>query len=187
MFYSLVVKTLEILLWRTMGLLQGYPWLCFMNFFLSVVHKCLKFPFGKEIFTMHHNDFNHVSSHGNFSLDLFWLEPMEPIRPCEDFFFKSYENFKAKHIEELSPRNMPQPMIEPPILDETMIEAKTLTINQDQPMTNPSPISYKTSQDSQISLVVPHKIKQVSKVKEKLVEKPPCFLLFLPYGKKRNL
>jgi hypothetical protein len=107
------------------------------------VHKFLNFPFGNEIFIVHHSGFHHVSSGGNFSLDFFFLEPMEPIRPHEDIFFKSYQNFKAKCIENSPHTNMPQPMIECSILDETMIKPKALPSNQDQPMEIPLPISYK--------------------------------------------
>jgi hypothetical protein len=92
---------------------------------------------------MNHSGFNCVSSHGYFSLDFFWPEPIEPIRPCEDIFFKSYQKFKVNDIVELSITKMPQPMIKPNILDETMIEPKALPSNQDQPNTNPLPISHK--------------------------------------------
>lgn len=57
---------------------------------------------------------------------------MEPIKHLEDFFFKYYQNFKAKHIEKLSLRNIPQPMIEPPIIDEVMIEPKSFPSNHDK-------------------------------------------------------
>jgi hypothetical protein len=73
----------------------GYPWLHSINVISLVVHKCLKFPFGNEILTMHHNDFDLLSSCGNVSLDFFWPEPIQPIRPCEDFFFNSYQFFLA--------------------------------------------------------------------------------------------
>jgi hypothetical protein len=68
---------------------------------------------------------------------------------------------------------MPQPMIEPPILDETMIEPKTLPSNQDKSMTNHLPISYKRPRDNQIILIVPPKINFFNKYKDNLVEKPP--------------
>jgi hypothetical protein len=67
----------------------GYPWLHSMNDISSVVHKFLNFLVGNEIFTVHRSGFNLVSSHGKFSLDLFWLEPIEYIRPHNDLFFKS--------------------------------------------------------------------------------------------------
>jgi hypothetical protein len=89
---------------------------------------------------MHHSGFNPMSSRENFSLDLFWTKPIESIRPRGELFFKSYQNFKEKCIVEVSLANIPQPMIEPPILDETMIETKALPSNQDQPMTNNLPI-----------------------------------------------
>lgn len=46
-----------------------------------VVHKCLKFPHGNEVFTIHHSPFNPSSSKGNLSLEAFLPEPMEPITP----------------------------------------------------------------------------------------------------------
>jgi hypothetical protein len=140
-----------------------------MNAIPSIVHKCLNFPFENEIFIMHYSGFNHVSSHENFSLDFFRPRPIEPIKPHEDFFFLSYQNFKAKNIVELSLKNMPQHMIEPHILDETMIEPKYLPSNQDQPMKNTLPSTYKRLRDNQNNLVMPPKFKQVYKAKEKVV------------------
>jgi hypothetical protein len=101
----------------------GYPWLHSMEVVSLTMHKCLKFPFDKDIYVVHHTGFNLVSSHDKFSLDYFWLEP---IKPREDFFFLSYQYFKAKCIASLSLRNMTKP----PILDKTMIEPKD--ISQDQ-------------------------------------------------------
>jgi hypothetical protein len=71
---------------------------------------------------------------------------------------------------------MPQPMIEPPILDETNIEPTT----QDQPITNPLPTTYKRPRDNLINLIAPPKIKQVNKYKEKVVEKPLVVAFDLP-------
>jgi hypothetical protein len=73
----------------------GCPWLRFMELVPLVSHKCLNFPFDNEIFTTHYSGFNHVSFHRNFSLDFFWLEPKETIKPCEDLFLKSYQKFQA--------------------------------------------------------------------------------------------
>jgi hypothetical protein len=66
----------------------GYPWLCSMNVFLSVIHKCSKFTFDNQLFIVHHSGFNLLSSHWKFSLDLFWSKHMEPIACCKYFFFK---------------------------------------------------------------------------------------------------
>jgi hypothetical protein len=75
-----------------------YLWLCSMEDIPSFVNKFLNFPFDNGILTMNHYGFNHVSSHGKFSLHLFWPEPMELIKPHEDFLFLSYQNFKLKFI-----------------------------------------------------------------------------------------
>jgi hypothetical protein len=109
----------------------GYPWIHSMNVIPLVVYKCLNFPFVNDIFDVHHSGFYPMSSHQKFSLDLFWPNPIEPIKLYEELFFKSYQNFKVKCIEKLSLRNMPQLMIESPILDENMIEPKYLPCNQD--------------------------------------------------------
>jgi hypothetical protein len=61
---------------------------------------------------MHHSGFKPLSSHGNFSSNLFCPKPMEPIKPYEDFFFLSYQNFKEKYVAKLSLQNMPQPKTE---------------------------------------------------------------------------
>ena len=50
---------------------------------------------------------------------------MEPIKPHEDFFLK-YQKFKLNFIARLSFQNM----IEPPILDETMIKPKDVLQDQ---------------------------------------------------------
>lgn len=60
---------------------------------------------------------------------------------------------------DLSLSNMPQPMIEPPILNKIMIEPKSLPSNQEQTISNPLTISYKRPQDNQISPTMPPKIK----------------------------
>lgn len=138
-----------------------------------VVHKCLNFPFDNEVFTIHHNGFNPLSSTGKFSLDSFWPEPMEPIKPQEDLFFISYQKFKEKKIVELSLWNMSPSTSEPTILDEIMLEPKQAPNNQDQPKIETSPSSYKWPRDSETNPIVPPRINQIYKVKEKVVEQPP--------------
>jgi hypothetical protein len=101
---------------------------------------------------------------------------MEPIRPREDFFFLSYINFKVKCTIDLSLQSIPQP----PILDENMIELKSLPRNTDQPKTNPSPITYKRPRDKKTNTLAPPKIKYVYKVKENVVEQPFVFTFDLP-------
>lgn len=156
----------------------SYPWLYSMEVFLSFMHKCLKFPFENEIFIMDHSGFNIVSSHEKFSLELFFLEPMERINPFEDFFCISYQNFKVECIEKLSLQNMPTTKLI--ILDKTMIEPRHIPNNQDQCKICPLPTSYKIPRDNQNNFEIPPKIKQVCKVKEKEDS-------FLPLRKKRHI
>lgn len=75
-----------------------HPWLHSMKIFPSIIHKCLNFSFEKEIFIVHHRGFNSLPSKGNFSLESFWLEPMEPITPQQEFFFIAYQKFNENKI-----------------------------------------------------------------------------------------
>jgi hypothetical protein len=77
---------------------------------------------------------------------------------------------------------MPQDIIEPPILDETMTKPKSLPSNQDQSI----PISYKRPRDNQISPILPPKIKQVYKAKEKVVEQPSIVPFAPPLREEKN-
>lgn len=134
--------------------------------FVSHVHKCLKFSFGSQIFMVHHSGFNPLSSSRNFSLDLFWPEPMELVKPHEDFFFKSYQKFKAKRIEKLYLINIHESMIASPpqpIIDEPMSKPKALPSNQDNSNIIHPPISYKRPRDNNTTPLVSPKIKQFYK------------------------
>lgn len=97
---------------------------------------------------------------------------MEPIKPREDFFFKSYQKFKAKKTIELSLHNMPQPTTEAANLDEIMIEPKALMNIQEKSIKQPPTISYKRPWVNTRNPIVPPKVKQVYKVKEEVVEQP---------------
>jgi hypothetical protein len=133
------------------------------------LHKCLKFPFENDIYTMHHSGFNPISSHGKFSLDYFWPKPMEPIKPCEDFFLLSYQHFKEKFIMRISIQNMAAS----PILDETMIEPKDVSKGKHKTKNQDKSSSHKIPRDNQVSLAMPPTVKKFYKEKEKVVEKPP--------------
>lgn len=76
-----------------------------------------------------------------------------------------YQNFKAKHITKLSLSNIPKndrSMVSPSpqsIMDELMLEPKTLPSNQGRYVVVPPPISYKRPRDNKMILFVPLKIK----------------------------
>lgn len=82
---------------------------------------------------------------------------------------------------------MSQPVIEPPILDEPMIEQNTLPNIQEKSMTNHPTISYKIPQDNQNNPIVPLKIKQVYKAKEKVVEQPTMVPFVPPLREEKKL
>lgn len=84
---------------------------------------------------------------------------MELINTREDLFFKSYQNFKAKHIVELSLSNIPlendRSMVVPPtpqVMDKPKFEEISLPSNQGKYDTIPSPISYKIPRELYDSL-----------------------------------
>lgn len=141
---------------------------------MATLHEC--HPFENEIFTMHHSGFNPLYSHGNFSLDLFWPQPMDPIKTYEYLFFQSYQKFKAKQIK-ISLTNIPEndkTMVvpsPPPVMDEIMLETKTLPCNQGKYSTIPLPIYKRPRENRTIHFVSP-KIKQVYKPKEIVVSQP---------------
>lgn len=104
----------------------GYPWLCALGAIVLTIYKFLKFPFDKDLYTMHHSGFNPMAFCGNFLLDYFWFKPMEPIKPHEELFFLSYQNFKVECIARISLQNTTEHCI----LDETMIKPKDLLQDQ---------------------------------------------------------
>lgn len=113
----------------------------------SVIHKCLKFPHGNEVVTIHHSGFNPLSSKGNFSLESFCPTPIKPITPRKDFFYIAYQKFKAKNFIELSLHNTYSSTSTPLILDETVITPEhgiqeTNTTSKKIPL-DPSPPSFK--------------------------------------------
>jgi hypothetical protein len=66
-----------------------------------------------------------------------------------------------------------------PIINEPMIEPKYLPSNQDKSTIIPFPILYKRPRDSHTTPLVPPKIKQVYKPKEKVVNQP-LMVPFIP-------
>lgn len=77
---------------------------------------------------------------------------MEPTKPHEDLFLKSYQIFKSKHISKISLHNMIQH-----IIDKSNIEPNVLPNMQDNPPIEPLPISYKRPR--YMSPIVPPKVK----------------------------
>lgn len=57
-----------------------------MNIVPSIINKYIKFPFEDEIHAFYHSGFKPLAFHGNFSLDYFLRQPIEPIKPHEDHF-----------------------------------------------------------------------------------------------------
>jgi hypothetical protein len=154
----------------------GSPWLLSMGDVESIMYKCLKFLFDNDIYVLHHSGFNLVTSHGNFSLDYFFPELMEPIKPREDFFLLNNQKFQENCISFLSLKNMTKP----PILDETMIKPKDLLEDQHKMENKDSSNSNKKPRDNQVNLATLPKVKQFYKEKEKVVEKHPMAYLVLP-------
>lgn len=70
-----------------------------MAFILSLINHSLNKP---------------LATHGNFTLDFFWCQNPELLKPREDFLFLSYQKFKHERISALSKPKDPSHMDIPP-------------------------------------------------------------------------
>lgn len=74
----------------------GHPWLNSMKAIASTIHKCLKFPHNGCIMTINHSLCKPFARCGNFTLDCFWPQKPEPLKPREHIVLLSYQKFNMK-------------------------------------------------------------------------------------------